>query len=96
MSCALQDRVEPQVALQLEHHQDPVTIGVHHAKIIDAEVKKIIDECYQKAKKLLSDNEEKLKALAEKLLEKEVLGETEVKATIGILKEKSDAAVADS
>lgn len=49
------------------------------ARLIDAEVKKIIDDCYARAKDILSINEEKLKNLAERLLEKEVLTETEVK-----------------
>ena len=39
--------------------------------IIDEEVKKIIDNGYQKAVKLLSDNMDKLKAVANVLLEKE-------------------------
>jgi cell division protease FtsH len=53
------------------------------AKIIDDEVKRIIDECYRKAKDILSENRDKLTALAEKLLEKEVLGEAEVKELVG-------------
>jgi len=53
------------------------------AKIVDEEVKRIIDECHAKAKQLIEGNKEKLKALAESLLEKEVLDVEEVKRLIG-------------
>ena len=44
---------------------------------IDKEVEKLIKEQYQKAKDLLSENSERLKNVAEALLEHEVLDETE-------------------
>lgn len=47
------------------------------ATIIDKEVEKLIKEQYNKAKELLSENSEKLKNVAEALLEHEVLDETE-------------------
>jgi cell division protease FtsH len=53
------------------------------ARVIDEEVKRIIDECYARAKALLESNEEKLKLLANALLEKEVLDAEEVKKIIG-------------
>jgi len=46
---------------------------------IDKEVRRIIDESYARAKKELSSNKDKLKLLAEKLLEKEVMDSEEVK-----------------
>ncbi len=49
---------------------------------IDKEVRKIIDECYAIAKKELSNNKDKLKILAEKLLEKEVMDLEEVKKLV--------------
>jgi cell division protease FtsH len=58
------------------------------ARLIDQEVKRIIDDCYKKARDVLSKNIDKLKDLAGALLEKEVLSETEVKA----LMDKRDAA----
>jgi cell division protease FtsH len=58
------------------------------ARLIDEEIKKIVDESYGKAKTLLQENQEKLKALAVALLEKEVLGGEEVKRLLGI--EKKD------
>jgi len=43
------------------------------ARIIDEEVSKIIEKAYVRAKEILSDNKEKLKTLAAKLLDKEVI-----------------------
>lgn len=47
------------------------------ATLIDKEVEKLIKEQYNKAKDLLSENAERLKNVAEALLEHEVLDETE-------------------
>ncbi len=60
------------------------------ARLIDEEVKKIIDEAYGKAITLLKNNQDKLKLLSSTLLEKEVLSGEEVKKILGI--EKSDLA----
>jgi cell division protease FtsH len=60
------------------------------ARIIDEEVKRIVDEGYEKARTLLQQNIEKLKALSNMLLEKEVLNGEEVKRLLGI--EKKDLA----
>ena len=53
------------------------------AKLIDAEIKAIIDTCYLRAKQLLSENMDKLTLLANTLLEKEVLDASEVKNLLG-------------
>jgi len=55
------------------------------ASIIDEEIKHIIDECYQRAKKLIQENQEKLKLLANTLLEKEVLSGEEIKRMLGLV-----------
>ena len=49
---------------------------------IDKEIRKIIEECYKRAKDELTANVDKLKALAETLLEKEVLDLEEVKKIV--------------
>jgi cell division protease FtsH len=54
------------------------------ARMIDAEIKRIIDEGYARAKDELTRNLDKLKALATKLLEKEVLDAEEVRQIVGI------------
>ena len=61
------------------------------AKIIDEEVKHIIDECYARAEKLIKDNQEKLKILSSALLEKEVLNAEEVKRMLGLEKKDEDS-----
>lgn len=53
------------------------------ARLIDEEVKHIIDECYLQAKQLLQKNLDKLKLLTKVLIEKEVLDGEEVKRLIG-------------
>ncbi len=58
------------------------------AQLIDEEVRKIVDDAYIKAKKLLEENVDKLKILSNALLEKEVLDGEVVKAMLGI--EKKD------
>ncbi len=48
------------------------------AKAIDAEVRRIVDEAYQRARKLLEENRERLEAVALALLDREVLDSAEV------------------
>jgi cell division protease FtsH len=57
------------------------------ARMIDEEVKRIVDESYASAKKILEQNRDKLKLLSDKLLEKEVLDGEEVKRLLGIQKQ---------
>lgn len=54
------------------------------AKVIDEEIKRIVDECYEQGKKLLLANKEKLEILAQNLLEKEVLDGDEVRKMLGL------------
>ncbi len=49
------------------------------AVLIDQEVRKIIDSCFVQSKELLTSNVDKLKKLAEALLEREVMDSKEVK-----------------
>ncbi len=53
------------------------------AKLIDSEVKAIIDSCYERARQLLTDNKDKLVLLAHTLREKEVMDAEEVKILLG-------------
>lgn len=50
------------------------------AALIDSEVKRIIDEAYEKAKEILSQNEEVLYRCADLLIEKEKIGREEFEA----------------
>lgn len=49
---------------------------------IDKEVRHIIDQCYQRAKAILTENKDKLIGVAETLLKKEVLDGKEVEAIV--------------
>lgn len=53
------------------------------AKLIDEEVRKLIDIAYVRTKNLLTDKKEEVEKLAKKLLEKEVLFQNDVEALIG-------------
>ncbi|MBU6177416.1 MAG: ATP-dependent zinc metalloprotease FtsH, partial [Bacteroidetes bacterium] len=53
------------------------------AKLIDYEVRHLIDAAYERTKKLLTDKKEKVEKLANALLEKEVLFQSDVEALIG-------------
>lgn len=53
------------------------------AKIIDAEISKIIEEAYVKAKEILVQHKDKLKVLADQLLEKEVIFKEDLEKIFG-------------
>jgi AFG3 family protein len=53
------------------------------AKMIDQEVRKLIDDAYEKTKQLLTEKKEDVVKIAEALLEREVLFQSDVEALIG-------------
>jgi len=53
------------------------------SKLIDEEVRKLIDEAYERTKSLLNDKKQQVATLAEALLEKEVLFQSDVETLIG-------------
>jgi cell division protease FtsH len=53
------------------------------SKIIDQEVRKLIDEAYERTKKLLTEKKTDVEKLAHALLEREVLFQSDVEALIG-------------
>ncbi len=55
----------------------------HTARIIDEEVKRIIDEVRERARQLLTEKNDMLEAMAQALLEKEVLGPRELVQILG-------------
>ncbi|MBL7072023.1 MAG: ATP-dependent zinc metalloprotease FtsH [Candidatus Omnitrophica bacterium] len=62
------------------------------ARIIDEEVKKLVDECYDIAKKVLTESREELDLLAARLLEKEVVHDVEAKEILKLETGKNDTA----
>ncbi len=65
---------------------DPRMAGVSESLLdaVDEEVRRISDDCYAEARRLLRQNRDKLDAIVERLLEKETLDEAEVYAAAGI------------
>lgn len=55
----------------------------HTAQLIDEEVRTIVEGQYERAKKILSDNKDKLIALATQLLEKEVIFKEDLEKIFG-------------
>jgi AFG3 family protein len=53
------------------------------SKMIDEEVRKLIDSAFQRTKQLLTDKRDKVEKLAEALLDKEVLFQSDVERLIG-------------
>ena len=53
------------------------------AELIDAEVKRIVDEVHDRARRLLEEKDEVFRTMAEALLEREVLNENDLKELLG-------------
>jgi cell division protease FtsH len=64
---------------ELARHRD---YSDETAELIDREIRRIVEECYQKALQLLKDHEAILHQLAEELLKKEVLDGKELEAIV--------------
>jgi cell division protease FtsH len=65
---------------------EPRTAGVSDGMLdaVDEEVRRISDECYTEARRLLRDNRDRLDHIVERLLEQETLDEREVYEAAGI------------
>jgi cell division protease FtsH len=65
---------------------DPRMAGVSDDMLnaIDEEIRRITDECYAEARRLLRENREKLDRIVEQLLARETLEEADVYAAAGI------------
>ena len=61
------------------------------ASEIDSEVKRIIDECYAKAKQIILDHEDVLHSCCALLMEKEKIGQAEFDRLFTGAEEKSAA-----
>ena len=71
----------------IDENRDPFTrseISPSTAELIDDEVRRIVDECYQSALAKLNEHRSQLDALAAALLDKETLDEIEAYAIAGI------------
>lgn len=78
--------------VQYEHRSEDVFLGRDYTKSrnfsdqvalqIDSEVKKIVDECFIKAKEILKGNKRLVDALANTLIEKETLTKEEIESIV--------------
>jgi cell division protease FtsH len=71
----------------IEEHRDPFTrseVSESTQELIDKEVRRIVDECYEMAIITLKEHRPQLDALAQALLQKETLEEIEAYAIAGI------------
>jgi cell division protease FtsH len=55
------------------------------SELIDAEVRRIVQECHREADRLLAGHRDKLEALARALLKEESLNEKEIREVTGLL-----------
>ena len=67
---------------------DPRLAGISDGLLdaVDEEVRRITDECYAEARRLLRDNRDKLDAIVAQLLVRESLDEPEIYAAAGIVR----------
>jgi cell division protease FtsH len=59
------------------------------AKLLDEEVRRIVDECHRESVRLLTENRDRLDHLAEAVLKKDTLDQDEIYAATGISKPPS-------
>ncbi len=60
------------------------TFSEETARLIDAEVKKIVDDCYGIAIDIITNNKDKVEKMAQRLLEKEVIDAKEIDEILGL------------
>ena len=72
------DEDDGEVFLGMSAGTRPKSISPETARLIDEEVRRIIDESYGRAKDILTENQDKLHALAEALIEYETLNHDQI------------------
>src|SRR5947207_2681619 len=72
--------VQPGDGATVEHFSEET------ARLLDEEVRRIVDECHREAVRLLTENRERLDRLAEAVLKKDTLDQDEIYAAAGISK----------
>lgn len=85
----MSEQIGPASALPKEG--DPHMAGISDAMLgnVDEEVRRLVDECYVDARKLLRDNRDRMESLVAELLEHETLDEDQICAAAGIPKRHS-------
>ena len=80
----MSERIGPVSVLPSEG--DPRMFGVSDAMLaaVDEEVRRLVDECHDEARRLIREHRAQLDAIVTQLLERETLDETEVYEAAGI------------
>jgi cell division protease FtsH len=93
----MSDAIGPVTVLPPPGQESPLGLdGVAPAtkELVDREVRKIVDDCYAEALRLLQEHRDQLGRLAHKLLETETLDEDDAYAAAGITRNEAPGAVA--
>ena len=93
----MSDAIGPVTVLPPPGQESPLGLdGVAPAtkELVDAEVRKIVDECYEQALQQLHDHRAQLNQLAHRLLQAETLDEDDAYAAAGIDRQTAPGAVA--
>ena len=72
----------------------PVQVSDDTRELVDREVRRIVEGCYDRARRMLAENRERLESLARALLEKETLDEDDAYRAAGFEPDPSPAAAA--
>ena len=75
------------IGKEIARHKD---YSEETAKIIDSEIAKILDDSLEKTRKILTDNLDQLKLIAEELINKETLDDKDIKVLLGIGDNKTE------
>jgi cell division protease FtsH len=93
----MSDAIGPRTVLPPPGQESPLGLdGVAPAtrELIDSEIRRIVDECYAEAVRVLRDNRGRLDRLANRLLETETLDEDDAYAAAGLSRDAAPGAVA--
>ncbi|MFW5711775.1 MAG: ATP-dependent zinc metalloprotease FtsH [Spirochaetia bacterium] len=69
------------IGKEIAQHKD---YSEHTAQTVDAEVKRILDECLQDTRAILKEHMDQLTALAEALVQKETMEDSEIRELLGM------------
>ncbi|MDP2710755.1 MAG: ATP-dependent zinc metalloprotease FtsH [Solirubrobacteraceae bacterium] len=78
-----------------EQHYGPLQVSDDTRELVDREVRRIVEACYERARRMLADNRERLESLTQALLEKETLDEDDAYRAAGFSHGASASAPAD-
>ena len=74
----------------------PEELSDETRELIDREVRRIVEGCYERAKRMLGENRERLESLARALLERETLDEEDAYRAAGFERKPKAAEIGDA